>query len=168
MKTFSSQRQYICIVITFLQNILKLSDFNPIQSCSMQDQYIVENQFYFSILAVNNWNSKCKRRKCNLQSVQFSSVAQSCLTLYDPIDCSTPGFSPCPSPTPRPCLNSCPLSRWSHPTTILCCPLLLHPSIFASIRVFPSETVLPIRWPNYWSFSFIPFQMFSRNTIKCS
>ena len=85
---------------------------------------------------------------------QFSSVAQSCLTLYDPIDCSTPGFSPCPSPTPRPCLNSCPLSRWSHPTTILCCPLLLHPSIFASIRVFPSETVLPIRWPSYWSFSF--------------
>ena len=88
MKTFSSHRQYICIFITTLQNILKLSEFNPIQSCSMQDQYIVENQFYFSILTVNNWNSKCKRKKCNLQSVQFSSVAQSCLTLYDPIDCS--------------------------------------------------------------------------------
>ena len=37
---------------------------------------------------------------------------------------------------------------------ILCCPLLLLPSIFASIRVFPSESVLCIRWPKYWSFSF--------------
>ena len=37
---------------------------------------------------------------------------------------------------------------------ILCRPLLLLPSIFPSIRVFPSESVLPIRWPKYWSFSF--------------
>ena len=36
---------------------------------------------------------------------------------------------------------------------ILCCPLLL-PSIFPSIRVFSNESVLPIRWPKYWSFSF--------------
>ena len=37
---------------------------------------------------------------------------------------------------------------------ILCCPLLLPPSIFPSIRVFLSESVLGIRWPKYWSFSF--------------
>ena len=37
---------------------------------------------------------------------------------------------------------------------ILCCPLLLLPSIFPSIRVFSSESVLCIRWPKYWSFSF--------------
>ena len=37
---------------------------------------------------------------------------------------------------------------------ILCCPLLLLPSIFPSIRVFSSEPVLLIRWPKYWSFSF--------------
>ena len=37
---------------------------------------------------------------------------------------------------------------------ILCCPLLLLPSSFPSIRVFSSESVLPIRWPEYWSFSF--------------
>ena len=37
---------------------------------------------------------------------------------------------------------------------ILCCPLLLLPSIFPSIRVFSNELVLPIRWPKYWSFSF--------------
>ena len=37
---------------------------------------------------------------------------------------------------------------------ILCCPLLLLPSIFPSIRVFSSESVLYIRWPKYWSFRF--------------
>ena len=37
---------------------------------------------------------------------------------------------------------------------ILCCPLLPLPSIFPSIRVFSSESVLHIRWPEYWSFSF--------------
>ena len=37
---------------------------------------------------------------------------------------------------------------------ILCCPLLLQPSVFPSIRVFSNESVLHIRWPKYWSFSF--------------
>ena len=37
---------------------------------------------------------------------------------------------------------------------ILCCPLLLLPSIFPSIRVFSGESALRIRWPKYWSFSF--------------
>ena len=37
---------------------------------------------------------------------------------------------------------------------ILCCPLLLLPSIFANIRVFSNESALHIRWPKYWSFSF--------------
>ena len=40
----------------------------------------------------------------------------------------------------------------NHP--ILCCPLLLLPSIFPSIRVFSNESVLCIRWPKYWNFSF--------------
>ena len=46
---------------------------------------------------------------------------------------------------------------------ILCCPLLLLPSIFPSIRVFSSELVLCIRWPVYWvfSFSFSPFNEYS-------
>ena len=62
---------------------------------------------------------------------------------------------PCPSPTPRACSNSCPLSRWCHPTmSSSIVPLLLLPSIFPSIRVFSSESVLHIRWPKYWSFSF--------------
>ena len=37
---------------------------------------------------------------------------------------------------------------------ILCCPLLLPPSIFPSVRVFSNESVLHIRWPKYWSFGF--------------
>ena len=62
---------------------------------------------------------------------------------------------PCPSSTPEAYSNSCPLSRWCHPTNHLTLyhPLLL-PSIFPGIRVFSSESVLCIRWPKYWSFSF--------------
>ena len=61
---------------------------------------------------------------------------------------------PCPSPTPGVYSNSCPLNRWSIQPSHLCCPLLLPPSIFPSIRIFPNESVLHIRWPKYWSFSF--------------
>ena len=50
---------------------------------------------------------------------------------------------PCPSPTPRACSNY-----------ILCCPLLLLPSVFPSIRIFSYESVFHIWWPKYWSFSF--------------
>ena len=61
---------------------------------------------------------------------------------------------PCPSRTPRVDSNSCPLSWWCHLTISSCCPLLLPPSVFPSIRVFSNESVLRIRWPKYWSFSF--------------
>ena len=63
---------------------------------------------------------------------------------------------PCVSPTPGVYWNSCPLSRWCHPANhlILCHPLLLPPSIFLSIRVFSKESVLHIRWPKHWGFSF--------------
>ena len=59
---------------------------------------------------------------------------------------------PCPSPTPGACSTSCPSSQWCH--LILCCPLLLLPPIFPSIRVFSNESVLHIRWPKYRNFSF--------------
>ena len=62
---------------------------------------------------------------------------------------------PCPSPTPRTLLKlmSMELVMPSN-HFILCCPLLLPPSIFPSIRVFSSESVLHMRCPEYWSFSF--------------
>ena len=61
---------------------------------------------------------------------------------------------PCPLPTPGVYSNSCSLSLWCHPTISSCHPLLLLPSIFPSIRVFSNESVLRIRWPKYWGFSF--------------
>ena len=61
---------------------------------------------------------------------------------------------PCPSLSPRVCSNSCPLSQWCHPTISSCCPLLLLPSIFPSIRVYSNESALCIRWLKYWSFRF--------------
>ena len=61
---------------------------------------------------------------------------------------------PCPSPSSRVCSNSYIESVMPSNHLILCCPLLLLPSIFPNIRVFSSESVLPIRWPKYWSFGF--------------
>ena len=90
----------------------------------------------------------------HLWSIQFSSVAQSCLILCDPMNCSMPGlpvhhqsWSP---PKPMSTESVMPSNH-----LILCRPLLLLPSIFPSIRVFSNESVLHIRWPKYWSFSFI-------------
>ena len=84
-------------------------------------------------------------------SVQFSSVAQLHPTLWPHgLQLARP---PCLSPTPKAYSNSCPLSWWSN-HLMLCCPLLLLLSIFPSFRVFSNKSVLHIRWPKYWSFSF--------------
>ena len=58
---------------------------------------------------------------------------------------------PCPSPSPGVCSNSCPLNQWCHPTISSCHPLLFHPSILSTIRVFSNEIVVHIQWPKYWS-----------------
>ena len=85
--------------------------------------------------------------------VQFISVAQSCLTFCDPMDCSTPGF---PAHHQLPELAQTLVQKSVMPSNhlILCHPLLLWSSIFHSIRVFSNESVLGIRWSKYWSFSF--------------
>ena len=84
---------------------------------------------------------------------QFSSVTQSCLTLCDPMDCSTPGL---PVHHQLRSLLKLMFIESVMPSNhlILCCPVLLLPSIFPSIRVFSNESVLHIRCPKYWSFSF--------------
>ena len=84
---------------------------------------------------------------------QFSSVAQSCPTLCDPVDCSTPGLPVHNQLLELPKLMSIKSVMPSN-HLILCRPLLLPPSIFPSIRVFSDESVLCIRWQKYWSFSF--------------
>ena len=86
-------------------------------------------------------------------TVQFGSVAQLCPTLFNPMDCSTPGL---PIHHQLPELAQTYVYQIGDPSNylILCRPLLLPPLIFPSIRVFSSKSVLRIRWPKYWSFSF--------------
>ena len=83
---------------------------------------------------------------------QFSSVAQLCLTLCDPMNCSMPGLhvhQQLPEFTQTLCIES--VTPSSH--LIHCHPLLLLPPIPPTIRVFFSESTLCISWPKYWSFS---------------
>ena len=88
------------------------------------------------------------------------SVTQSSPTFCDPMDCSTSGFL---------ILCHLPELAQTHPIESamssihlrLCCPLLLLPSIFPSIRIFSNESVLHIRWPKYRSFSISPSNEYS-------
>ena len=85
--------------------------------------------------------------------IQFSSVAQSCPTLCDPMNCSTPGL---PVHHQFPEFTQTHVHRVgdaiqpSHPLSSL----LLLPPILPSIRVFSNDSTLHMRWPKYWSFSF--------------
>ena len=88
----------------------------------------------------------------NRVAIHFSSVAQSCLTLCDPMDCSTPGQSTTNSQSLLKLISIGSVMPPNH--LILCRPLFLLPSIFPSIRVFLNESALRIKWPKYWSFSF--------------
>ena len=81
------------------------------------------------------------------------SVAQLCPALCDPMDCSMLGFPVLHCLLDLLKLMSIELVMPSDHLT-LCHLLLLLPSIFLSIRVFSSESVLHTRWPKYWSFSF--------------
>ena len=82
---------------------------------------------------------------------QFSQFT--CIRLCDPMDCSTPGF-----PVHHQLQSLLKLmsieSVMPSNNLIFCHSLLLLPSLFPSIRVFSNESVLHIRWPKYWSFSF--------------
>ena len=79
-------------------------------------------------------------------------VAQSCPTLSDPMECSTPVSPSVISQSLLKLMSIESVMPSNH--LILCHPLLLLPSIFPSIRVFSKELALHISWPNYWSFSY--------------
>ena len=83
---------------------------------------------------------------------QFSSVAQSFPTLCDSMDCSQASLSITNSQSLLKFMSIRLVMPSNH--LILSHPLLLLPSIFPSIRVFSNESVIHIRWPKYWSFSF--------------
>ena len=83
--------------------------------------------------------------------VQFSSVHFS--RIYMQPNWLSHSRLPCPSPTPRACSNSCPLSEWCYPTissSVISFSCLQSPSI----RVFSKKSVLHNRWTKYWNFNF--------------
>ena len=90
------------------------------------------------------------RKAQDLGRVQFSSVPQLCPTLCDPMDCSTPAFPVYHLLAEF--IQTHVLEPSEH--LIFCRPLLPLPSIFPSIRVSSNKSVLHIKWPQYWSFSF--------------
>ena len=89
----------------------------------------------------------------NMKHDQFSSVPQSCLTfatLWTATCQASPSITNCWNLPKHTSIKS--VMPSNH--LILCHPLLLPPSIFPSIRVFANESVICIRWPKYWNFSF--------------
>ena len=102
--------------------------------------------------------------KQSYKKKQFSSVAQLCLTLCDPTDCSTPGFSVLHY------LQEFAQTHVHWVSLMLCCPLLLLPSIFPSIRVFSNQSALRIGWPKWqtsirWQISSITNEMIVQVTL---
>ena len=97
---------------------------------------------------------RCGVQASHCGSVQFSSVAQSCPTLCDPMDRSMPSH---PVHHQLPEFTQIHVHRVGDANhLILCRPLLLLPSIFPSVRIFSNESALRIRWPKYWSFNISP------------
>ena len=91
--------------------------------------------------------------ECTGVSVRFGSVAQSCPTLCNPMNRSTPGLpAHTNSRSSRKLTSIESVMPSSH--LILCRPLLLLPPIPPSIRVFSNESTLHMKWPKYWNFSF--------------
>ena len=128
--------------------------WNPLPGSSLEGQWLrlsllvqgLQVQYLFGELRSHMPHGQ------QMEAVQFSSVAQSCPTFCNPMDCSTPSFSVHHQPRSLLKLMSIELVMPSN-HLILCWPLLLLPSIFPSIRVFSNESALRMRWPKYWSFS---------------
>ena len=96
------------------------------------------------------WREQVCRRLATQTDIQFSSVAQSCLTLCDPMNHSTPGL---------PVHHQLQEFTQTHVHRVRDAiqpshPLLLLPPIPPSIRVFSNESTLRMSWPKYWSFNF--------------
>ena len=109
--------------------------------------HIKKQRYYFANKSPSSQGNGFKK------AVQFSSVAQLCTTLCDPMTHSTPVLPvhhQLPEFTQTHVHWISDAIQPSHPL----CPLLLLPSIFPSVRVFSNESALGIRWPKYWSFSF--------------
>ena len=99
------------------------------------------------------WQNDTELFRLSLSSVQFISANQLCVTTCDPMECSTPASLSITNSSTM--LKIMPIeSVMPSNHLMLCHPLLLLPSILPRIRVFFDESVLRIRWPKYWSFSY--------------
>ena len=124
--------------------------------CLFSSKFILQIRVIkFTIIFLSSWKEKIKTWNYwkQYKIIYFSVVTQSRLTLCYPMDCSTPGF---PVHHQLPELAQTHV-HWVgdaiHPSHPLSSP---SPPAFnlSSIRIFSNESVLHIRWPNYWSFSF--------------
>ena len=118
---------------------------NSFKSCDLSQQTI--KQWYTS-------NAFTIFQRKNFLSVQFSSVAQSCPTLCDPMNRSTPGL---PVPHQLPEFTQTHVHQVSdaiQPSHPRSSPSPPAPCRDSCIRVFSNESALRMRWPKYWSFSF--------------
>ena len=95
-----------------------------------------------------------KSNRCALYYICCCLVGKSCPTVCDPCELQHDRL-PCPSPSPWVCSSLCPLCRWCHP--IISSSVIPFSSClqsFPASGIFANESVLRIRWPKYWSFSF--------------
>ena len=139
MVSFSSTYFKLTEILKFQKHAINIST-----SILLLILFSLAGQFLFSSVGLN---------------IIYCSLAQSCRTLCDPMDCSTPGFSFTISQSLLKLMSIESVRPSNH--LVLCCPLFLLPSIFPNIRVFSNESALPIRWLNYWSFSIGPSNEYS-------
>ena len=107
--------------------------------------------------SIRAWEIPWTEESGGLQSIELQRVRHSSVQSFSRVWLLvTHGLQhagpPCPSSTPGAYWNPYPSSGWYH--LILCCPLLLPPSILLSIRDFSNESILCLRWLNYWNFRF--------------
>ena len=146
----------------WVQSLSQVQPFVNSWTAARQASLLINNSRLFNSCSLTWWchptiSSSVDPFSSCLQSFpasgQFSSVTQLCPTLCDSMDCSTPGL-PVHHQLQELLNLMCPDSMMPSNHLILCHPLLLPSSIFPSIRIFPKESVLCIRWQKYWSFSF--------------
>ena len=140
----SRTRLFYGWILTSLKEEYQSSKFSKNRSRENTSNFILWDQHHTDTEAI-------QRYVWNLSSVQFSpSVMSDSLWPH--------GLQhtrlPCPSPTPEACSNSCPSSQWCHPTISSSVgPFSSWLQSFPASGYFPMS-VLHIKWPKYWSFSF--------------
>ena len=133
---------YHCIPVSNVIYVWILKWSFPSSICHIDMKVILE------ILSHKLLHCTTKKIDYFIGRVQFSSVAQSCLSLCNTPESLQHTLLPCPSPTPRVYPDPCLLSQWCHPTiSSSVVPFSSCPQSFPSIRVFSNESAPCIRWP---------------------